>query len=64
MLRSIAEAGGIFIVSVLLLFVLSVLATANTHRASGMGYYNAKSAVFMILGGLYLALGLVMARIR
>jgi len=60
--RLTVQAVGIFIVSLIVLFVVSVLSTANSHKASGMAYYNFKGIMFMILGGLYFVFGLVLSR--
>jgi hypothetical protein len=60
--RSIAEATGIFAVSLLVLFMISVVTAVNTHKGWGIGYYNAKGYTFIVQGGLYCVFGLLLTR--
>jgi len=61
MLRMLAEAFGIFIVSVILLFVFYMLVE---KKATGIGVVHWKGLVLMGVGMLYFIFGLVLTRLR
>ena len=63
MIRATAEAFGIFTASVTVLFLISVVLSGNTHKATGIGWVHWKGLVLMIVGLLYFAFGLVLTRV-
>lgn len=54
LLRPIAQAAGIFLVSVIVLFVLSRL---DTHKAHGLGWYQMQGYILAMVGILYFIFG-------
>jgi hypothetical protein len=56
MLIIIVKSVGIFLASLLVIFLVMMFA-GDPRRATGLGYLRAQSGMFLILGVLYLALG-------
>ena len=61
LLRTIAEAFGIFTVSLIVLFVFYMV---TEKKATGIGFLAWKGSVLMILGALYLVLGMILTRTK
>jgi hypothetical protein len=55
-LRPIGQALGIFLVSLLVLFVLSI----STKKGHGLGWYQMEGYILMLVGILYFVFGLSM----
>ncbi len=60
-LRTFAEASGIFIVSMIVLFLFYM---ATEKKATGIGWLQWKGYVLMGVGVLYLLSGVVLTRLR
>lgn len=60
MLRTIAEALGIFIVSMIVLYIGYSI---TTKHATGIGWVHWKGFVLIAVGVLYIACGIVLTRI-
>ena len=64
MARMFVESLSIFVLSIVALAMIHVIANANTGRANGIGWLNEKGFVLMGVGILYLAVGLILTRLR
>jgi hypothetical protein len=60
--RMFGEAFGIFAVSIIVLFVFYMMITGK--RATGIGVLHWDGYVLMIVGVLYLLLGMIMTRVK
>lgn len=64
MVKATAEALGIFVTSVVILYLISIVLSINTHRATGAGWVHWKGFVLMIVGVFYLIFGFFLMRWR
>lgn len=60
-LRPLAEAFGIFALSIVALFVIYMI---TEKRATGIGWLQWKGYVLMVVGALYLVFGAILTRLR
>ncbi len=63
-LRFYAEAFGIFTVSLLLLMVMYTVVGMVQHKAYGVGWYQYKGVILMVVGVLYFVVGLSLRLMR
>ena len=64
MVRTTIEALSIFVVSILILGVVSIIPQINTHKAMGAWWFQAKGYVLMLVGVLYFVCGVILTRIH
>ena len=62
-LRIFAESFGIFAVSIVVLYLINIIAIANTGKAFGSGWFQWKGYVLMGVGVLYFVFGLIVTRV-
>jgi len=60
-LRTLAEACGIFTVSIIVLFVFYMI---TGKKATGIGWVHWKGYVLMGVGALYLVFGVILTRLK